>query len=257
MPGPQSTERSLDRVLVRAGLCSRTQARAAIEGGRIAVDGVVVTEPDTWIDVERAAVTVDGEPLRPRERAVWMLHKPVGFVTARIDHRGRPVACDLMPRSIGWLAPVGRLDLDTSGLLLFTNDGQLARAILDPHSGCEKRYEVECTGPLHDADLARLCEGVDLGDGKGDTRRARAEFARRGERDCAIRLWIHEGRNRQVRRMVRSLGVGVAHLHRASIGPLELAELPSGSARALRPEEELALRTSLGSALTPPANGAS
>ena len=253
VPGPQSTEKSLDRVIVRCGLCSRTQARAAIAQGRVEVDGVVVTEPDTWIDETRARVLFDGEPLAARPRATWMLHKPTGYVTARIDHRDRPTVCDLMPASIGWLAPVGRLDLETSGLLLFTNDGELARSVLDPESCLEKTYVVRCSGSLDDQDLALLRSGIDIGDGQGKTRPARAERISDDGRECTIELRIHEGRNRQVRRMVRALGHGVLALHRSHIGPLSLAGLDVGTSRALTDAEVAALRAAAGASTRSPA----
>jgi len=240
--GPQSAEKSLDRVIVRHGLCSRTQARHAIEAGRVAVDGSVVTEPDTWIDEANARVTVDGEPLSMRPRATWMLHKPTGYVTARVDHRDRPTVCDLLPQSIGWLAPVGRLDLDTSGLLLFTNDGELARSVLDPESCLQKTYVVRCSGSLDDDDLARLRTGIDIGDGGPITRKAHAERIDDTGRECTIELRIHEGRNRQVRRMIRALGHGVLALHRSHVGPLSLMGLEVGTSRALTDQEVASLR---------------
>lgn len=249
VPGPQSTEKSIDRVLVRAGLCSRNQARAAIEQGRVEVDGAIVRSPDTWIDVERAVVRVDGERLSTRTRAVWMLHKPVGVVTTRTDHRARTTVCDLLPTPLHWLAPVGRLDLETSGLLLFTNDGELARGILAPGSKLKKTYEVRCSGQLQDEQLMRLRTGLDIGDGSGTTLPAEAELTARGSYECTIRLAIHEGRNRQVRKMVRAVGSGVLALHRSSIGPLGLGDLEVGSARALTVEEEHTLRAAVSAAI--------
>src|SRR5262249_40297844 len=134
------SRKTLDRLLARAGACSRTQARAAIAAGRARVNGVVVRDPDAWVDLVRDRVLLDGEPLRARQRAVWMLHKPVGTISTRSDERGRPTVYSLLPAGLDWLAAVGRLDLDSSGLLLFTNDSLLANAITSPGSKLPKVY---------------------------------------------------------------------------------------------------------------------
>jgi pseudouridine synthase len=249
MAGPQSSDKSIDRVLVAAGLCSRTQARAAVAAGRVEVNGAIVREPDTWIDVGCAVVRVDGELLRSRPRAVWMLHKPTGVVTARVDHRARPTVCDLLPPDLDWLAPIGRLDLETTGLLLFTNDGELARGILAPASKLPKTYEVRCSGQLQDEQLERMRLGLDIGDGAGPTLPAQVELVERGAYECSIRIAIHEGRNRQVRKMVRAIGSGVLALHRSFVGPLGLGDLAVGAARALTAVEEPLLRAAVAGAM--------
>lgn len=213
--------------------------------GRVSVNGTSLLDPDTWVDAANDQICLDGHPVSAQPKATWMLHKPIGYVTTRVDHRARPTACDLMPRDLPWLAPVGRLDLETSGLLLFTNDGDLARTILDPSSKIEKSYVVRCSGPLTQEHLDHLAAGVDIGDGAGPTRPARSELLARDGHECTIRLVIHEGRNRQVRRMIRAVRAGVLALHRERIGPLSLGDLPAGQARALGEHELAPLRTAL------------
>ena len=126
--------KTLDRVLSRAGLCSRSEAQAAIAAGRVQVNGRVVRDVDFWVDAVRDKVLCDGAPLRAQKKEVWMLHKPVGCVTTARDEHDRATVYELLPKDLPWLAPVGRLDQDTSGLLLFTNDSDLAHAITEPAS---------------------------------------------------------------------------------------------------------------------------
>lgn len=248
MPPPSNHQKSIDRLLPHWGICSRTQARQAVAAGRVTVNHQVLLDPDTWVDVGLDQIHLDGNLLSAQPKATWMLHKPLGYVTTRVDHRARPTVCELLPAHLQWLAPVGRLDLDTSGLLLFTNDGGLARAILDPHSKLEKAYIVRCSAPLQQEHLDRLAAGVDIGDGAGPTRPAQAERICVQGHETTIRLVIHEGRNRQVRRMVRAVRAGVLALHRERIGPLTLGDLPVGQARAVREDELDSLRTALAQA---------
>ncbi len=243
--GPVSAhgKKTLDRLLSRAGLWSRNQARSAIAAGRVQVNGRTVRDPDTWVDPARDRVQCDGAPLVARAKEVWMLHKPVGYVTTAADEHGRPTVYALLPADLPWLAPVGRLDRDTSGLLLLTNDSDLAHAITDPGRHLPKTYVVRCRGHLGDATLARLAAGVLLAD--GPTRPARVEFVALAGRDTTIRLVLTEGRNRQVRRMVAAVGSRVQELRRTDIGPLSLGDLPAGAARRLSPAEVAALRAAV------------
>lgn len=244
MAGPG--KKTLDRALSRAGVCSRTQARALVDAGRVTVNGRAARDPEAWIDLVRDRVLVDGQPLQAVRKQVWMLHKPVGYVTTADDERGRQTVYDLLPADVPWLAPVGRLDKDTSGLLLFTNDSDLAHAITEPSTELPKRYVVTCRPPLDDAALRALAAGVTLDD--GPTRRARVA-PRPGPADAStFALEITEGRNRQVRRMVEAVGSEVLALHRERIGPLELGELPIGSLRRLSADEVAALRAAVGPA---------
>jgi pseudouridine synthase len=235
--------KTLDRVLSRAGLCSRMQAQAAIAAGRVQVNGRVVRDVDHWVDPVRDEVLCDGALLRARKKEVWMLHKPVGCVTTARDERDRTTVYALLPKDLPWLAPVGRLDQDTSGLLLFTNDSDLAHAITDPASKLGKTYEARCEPALGDDALARLRSGVALDD--GPTQPARVERLAGDATSTTLRLSITEGRNRQVRRMVEAVGSQVRALHRTAIGPLVLGDLPDGKARPLTADELRALRGSV------------
>src|SRR5262249_49266396 len=161
--------RTLDRLLSRAGVCSRAQARELVAAGRVAVNGAVARSADRWVDPARDAVTLDGAPLVASARRVLLLHKPTDCVTTRRDERGRRTVYDLLGAAAqgedGWLAPVGRLDRDTSGLLLLTNDHDLADALTDPRQHVAKTYLVKAATRLDDEQLAALARGVRLEDG--------------------------------------------------------------------------------------------
>jgi 23S rRNA pseudouridine2605 synthase len=246
---PTGGKKTLDRVLSRAGACSRNQARAAIAAGRVQVGGCTVHDPDAWIDPARDRVTLDGAPLRARAKEVWALHKPVGYVTTADDEHGRDTVYSLLPADATWLAPVGRLDRDSSGLLLFTNDSDLAHAITAPASKLPKTYEVRCKGRVDDGALARLRDGVELHDGR--TLPAHVDRIGADERTTTLRVELTEGRNRQVRRMVQAVGSRVHTLHRTRIGPLALGELGAGQCRRLDAAEVQALRAAVAATRVP------
>jgi len=227
-------------VLSKAGLGSRTQARSWIHGGRVKVNGKVVENPDLWIDFARDKVLFDGKPLRAQRRVYLLLHKPTGYITTFKDPEGRPTVYDLIPELETFVSPVGRLDLDTSGLLILTNDTQFAERLTNPEHKVPKTYLVKCADLLSDEALARLRDGVGLSD--GPTKPARV----RRIRDSEIELTITEGRNRQVRRMVEAVGSKVLELMRTAIGPVPVGDLPIGASRELTAVELRAL------GLTPP-----
>ena len=242
---PSSERRTLDRLLSRAGFCSRAQARELIAAGRVAVNGSVARSADQWVDPARDRVTVDGAPLVAAARRVLLLHKPKDCVTTRSDEHGRRTIYDLLGAAAqgpdGWLAPVGRLDRDTSGLLLLTNDHDLADALTDPARHVPKTYLVKAATRLDEEQLAALARGVRLDD--GPTRSARVRRVRDTARRTLLELEITEGRNRQVRRMLEAVGSGVLELRRTALGPLTL-DVPSGRWRELGPEEVAGLRAS-------------
>ena len=235
--GPR--RRGLERCLSKLGVCSRTQARAWILAGRVRVNGVVIVDPEAWFDPARDEFAVDGRAVG-RERKLYLaLHKPRGYLTTRTDPGERRTVYELLGSVGAWVVPVGRLDLETSGLLLFTNDTQFADWVTSPGSHVEKTYRVECTPRLDPDALARLERGVELAD--GPTRPARVgRHVFRGKSSC-FELTITEGRNRQVRRMVKAVGAKVTALVRLSIGPLHLGALPSGAVRELTAAEVQAL----------------
>ena len=237
--GRRRTLRGLERILSKAGACSRTEARAWIRAGRVRVNRVTIVDPDAWFDPERDVIEVDGRRLGSRERVYYMLHKPRGYLTTRTDPDGRPTVYDLVPDLEEWVIPVGRLDLDTSGLLLLTNDTRFADAVTSPASHVAKTYRVEASPRLSAEALARLRDGLVLHD--GPTRPARVENVRERGPATVFDLSITEGRNRQVRRMVREVGSKVRRLARIAIGPVVLGDLAPGDLRALTPAELRAL----------------
>lgn len=231
--------KTLDRVLSKAGAGSRTQAARWIEAGRVRVNGRIATDPGQWIDPKRDRVFLDGRLLGSARRAYWVLYKPTGYLTTRVDPAGRPTVFDLLPPSTGYLFPVGRLDLDTSGLVLLTNDSRFADFLTDPAHGVPKTYLVKASSPLSDADLEALRDGVELSD--GTTRPARVRRLRETGGRTVFEITIAEGRNRQVRRMVEAVGSKVLKLVRVAIGPLRIGDLPIGSSRPLLAAERRAL----------------
>lgn len=222
-------------MLSKAGLGSRSQARSWIHAGRVRVNGKVVENPDLWIDFERDRVLFDGKPLQARERVYILLYKPTGYITTFSDPDGRPTVYDLIPDVETFVSPVGRLDLDTSGLLILTNDTQLAERLTNPDHKIAKTYLVKCADLLSEDALQRLRDGVELSD--GPTRPALVRRVRDSEKHSHIEITISEGRNRQVRRMVEAVGSKVLKLVRTAIGAIEIGDLRIGTWRVLRPGE--------------------
>jgi len=222
------------KYLAAGGAGSRRKCEEFIAQGRVRVNGIVVTSPGDRVDPNVDRVELDGSPVGlTGARQTIMFHKPPGYVTTCSDPQGRPIVLDLLPDSLrhqGFF-PVGRLDKDTEGLLLLTNDGDLAYRLTHPRFGVEKTYRVTVRGLVSDGDLARLESGVDLG-GK-ITAPARVQRVRRGKDRTSFDLVLHEGRKRQIRRMVRAVGHRVARLVRTRLGPLRLGELPQGAWRFL------------------------
>ena len=226
--------KTLERVLSKAGVGSRSEARRWIGEGRVRVNGRVAGDPDAWVDLERDRVSFDGKPLRQSKRVYLLLNKPTGYLTTYDDPRGRPTVYDLLDRE-EYLFPVGRLDLDTSGLLILTNDTAFAERLTNPDYKVPKTYRVKASQVLSDEQLDNLRRGVMLRD--GITRPAIVERIDRS----AFTITIREGRNRQVRRMVQALGAKVLKLTRVAIGPIGIGDLPVGGTRELTDEEVLLL----------------
>jgi pseudouridine synthase len=202
-PKHNSVVKTLDRVLSKAGLGSRTDARKWIGAGRVAVNGKTIQSPDLWVDVKRDRVTLDGRPLVAREKQYMLLYKPKGYLTTYKDPEGRKTVYDLLPGAGEWIFPVGRLDQDTTGLLIMTNDTDFANYIMSPESKVPKTYLVKSSLRLSDEQLDRLRAGVELAD--GPTRPALVKRIRDSARYTFFEITITEGRNRQVRRMVEAL----------------------------------------------------
>jgi 23S rRNA pseudouridine2605 synthase len=228
--------KTLERVLSKAGVGSRSEARKWIGACRVKVNGRVVESPDAWIDLERDRVTLDDKPLQSEERIYLLMHKPAGYLTTYRDPEGRPTVYDLLPDRDHYLFPVGRLDRDTSGLLIMTNDAQFAERLTNPEYHVPKTYFVKASKVVNDEQLDRLRNGIELRDGM--TRPAIVE--RIGKSTFSIT--ITEGRNRQVRRMVEALDAKVEKLVRTAIGGVGIGDLASRAVRELEVEEVRSLQ---------------
>ena len=223
----------LDKYLSRAGVASRRELREIIRGGAVRVDGVRVTDGAHKIDETACTVTVHGESVRPAGTLVVMMNKPAGYITATEDARMATVMELLPPELRGLqLKPVGRLDRETEGLLLFTNDGDLLHRIVSPRHAVEKEYYAEHEGVVTADDIARFAEGLLLRDG---TRCRPAKLERVGIGRSLIT--VSEGRYHQVRRMMSARGMYVTYLRRVREGALRLGDLAPGAVRVLAPEE--------------------
>lgn len=232
--------KTLERVLSKAGVGSRTEARGWIAAGRVTVNGKVARDPDQWIDMERDRVRFDDRPLEVRQRLYVLLYKPTGYLTTYKDRDGRPTVYDLVADVGTFLSPVGRLDLDTSGLLLMTNDTQLAERVTNPESHVPKTYLVKASAVLSDEQLQQLRDGLELSD--GPTRPSGVKRVRDSARYTHFEITLTEGRNRQVRRMVEALGARVLKLVRVRLGPIAIGTLPIGKWRLLTPAEVATLK---------------
>jgi 23S rRNA pseudouridine2605 synthase len=227
--------KTLERVLSKAGLGSRTEARKWIGAGRVKVNGKVEGDPNRWVDLERDRVTFDDKPLEKAGHVYLLLHKPEGVLTTYRDPEGRKTIYDLLPDRDRYLFPVGRLDLDTSGLLILTNDTAFAERMTNPEYHVPKTYVVKASKHLTEAQLDELRRGLDLRD--GPTRPATVERLRDPGGKTVFEITITEGRNRQVRRMVEALDAKVVSLARIAIGAITLGALEAGVTRELTPEE--------------------
>lgn len=245
----QQEEERLARYLAHAGIASRRHAEEIIAAGRVQVNGQVMTVQGTKIDPARDIVSVDGKPVRVKSRHVYLLlHKPVGYVSTVSDPQGRLTVMDLLPAELRRLRvyPVGRLDSDTSGLLLLTNDGDFALKLSHPRYSMEKHYHAQVLGCPDEAALQALRRGVTFIEDSGRSYKsapAQVSLLRKVGTHCWLSLTIHEGRKRQVRRMLAAVGYHVLQLTRVGIGPLTLGDVPAGKWRYLTDEEVAALLT--------------
>ena len=237
--GTDRNLKTLDRVFSKAGLGSRGEARSWIGAGRVRVNGKVVQNPDHWVDLDHDRVTLDNKPLQAARKIYLLLYKPKGYVTSHGDPDGRPTVYDLIRDAGKWLAPVGRLDLDTSGLLILTNDNQFADHITDPLHKVPKTYQIKAATLLTNEQIARLRAGVELSDGPSAP--AVVERLRDGPKHTFLEMTITEGRNRQVRRMLEAIDSKVSKLVRTAIGPVRIGNLEIGKWRMLTADEVLAL----------------
>jgi pseudouridine synthase len=231
--------KTLERVFSKAGLGSRTDARSWIGARRVRVNGKIVENPDHWVDLVRDTVTLDGKPLRAPSKTYILLYKPTGYLTTWRDPEGRPTVYDLASDAGTWLSPVGRLDLDSSGLLILTNDTDFAERVTNPNRKLPKTYLVKASTLLSEEQLDSLRRGPMLND--GPTRPAIVTRVRDSAKYTFLEIVVTEGRNRQVRRMIEAIGSKVLKLVRVAIGPVRIGELEIGKWRRLSDEEIRAL----------------
>lgn len=226
----------LHKILARAGVASRRAAEELIRQGRVSVDGKIVTEMGVQVDPERHAVAFDGRPVSGRQQKIYvLLNKPKGYVTTLSDPQGRPIVTSLLKGISARLYPVGRLDLDTEGALLLTNDGELAQKIQHPSHEVKKTYVARVRGRPDREKLLQLEKGLEI-EGRR-TWPAQIHVVACGIHDTTIRITIHEGRKRQIRKMFAAVGHRVLDLKRTAYGGLELGDLPLGKYRFLDDKE--------------------
>lgn len=226
----------LQKVLAAAGLASRRGAELLIEEGRVEVNGKVVTEQGMRVDPDRDHIRVDGSRIPPpRRHAYLVLNKPRGVVSTMDDPEGRPTLADYLPRRRDRLFHVGRLDTDTEGLIIITNDGEFAHRLAHPSYQVPKTYLAEVAGSMDNRTLKRLTKGVTLND--GPIRPDKVKLIHRTESRTLIQVSLHTGRNRIVRRMMDAVGHPVDRLSRIAIGPVRLGQLKVGQTRELTREE--------------------
>ena len=234
-------EERLQKILSRAGITSRRGAEELITAGRVAVNGRVVTELGTKADPGRDSITLDGKKIAPAVSGVYLLlYKPAGYMTTLKDPEGRPLVTDLLKDVRERVYPVGRLDYNTEGLLLLTNDGDWANALAHPRHEVDKGYHVRIRGRVTEEQLRKLAAGVQLDDGM--TAPAVVSLVRESESNTWLSITIHEGRYRQVRRMCEAVGLSVVRLKRVSYAFLTLEGLRSGEYRTLSRDEVERLR---------------
>ena len=221
------------------GFCSRSQAFALIREGKVRLNGTVPHNPSTPVRLGVDRIEVAGQKVAAAEKTYLMMNKPRGIVTSASDEKGRDTVYTL-PKELEWIAPVGRLDKASEGLLLLTNDSEWAARITDPASHLDKTYHVQVAAVAGEEMLEKLTRGVETE--KGEVLRGkRAEMVRAGGKNSWIELVLDEGKNRQIRRMFDGLGVEVLRLIRVSIGPLQLGDLAKGKHRPLRADEKALL----------------
>ena len=244
MPRKEPARRTgLARALSKLGYCSRSQAAALIGAGRVRLNGEVRRDPETPVRLGQDRIAVDGQDLDPQPKIYLMMNKPRGLVTTASDEKGRETvyaALEKAREALPWVAPVGRLDKASEGLLLLTNDSEWGARIAAPETHLEKTYHVQIGSVAGEKLAAALVSGVRTED--GDFLRAgRARLLRAGEKNCWLEITLDEGKNRQIRRMLAALAVEVLRLVRVAIGPVQLGTLAKGAYRRLSAEEKLAL----------------
>jgi 23S rRNA pseudouridine2605 synthase len=230
----------LARALSKLGFCSRGQAAQLIRAGRVRVDGTLRRDPETSVRLGKDRIEIDGQRVSASKKIYLVINKSRGIVTSASDEKGRDTVYSLLGAELPWVAPVGRLDKASEGLLLLTNDTEWAARITAPETHLDKTYHVQIAR-IADASLIETAKnGIRTKD--GDLLRVKdASLLRQGERNSWLEIILDEGKNRHIRRMMEALGIEVLRLIRVAIGPLALGDLPKSAVRALTPEEKLSL----------------
>ena len=237
----------LARALSKLGYCSRTQAAELIHAGRVGLNGSVRRDPETPVRLEQDRIVVDGQAVDSQKKIYLMMNKQRGVVTTASDEKGRDTVYAVLEKSnhsLPWVAPVGRLDKASEGLLLLTNDSEWGARIAAPETHLEKAYHVQIRQVVDEEFTQAIVRGV-RDDGGEVLRAARACVLRVGEKNCWLEIVLEEGKNRQIRRMLEAMGAEVLRLVRVAIGPLPLGELAKGAFRALTKEEKRMLDSAM------------
>jgi 23S rRNA pseudouridine2605 synthase len=229
------------------GYCSRSQATILIRAGRVTLNARIVRDPETSVRIPQDRIEIDGSPLNKKQPIYLVMNKPRGIVTTASDEKGRDTVYTLLDPTLPWVGPVGRLDKASEGLLLLTNDSEWAAKITDPISHLDKKYHVHVDRVADDDLLTQIKRGgviereASAADNSETLRAKDVRLLRHGDKNSWLEITLDEGKNRQIRRSLETLGVQVLRLVRVSIGPLELGDLKKGSVRQLTPEEKKAI----------------
>lgn len=237
-----ATRQRLQRLLASAGFGSRRQCEELIEAGRVEVDGQVVTKLGTTVDPNANKVRVDGMELKPQKLVYYAVNKPIGYVTTNVDPQGRDRVVDLVPPSER-VFPVGRLDRNSEGLILLTNDGDLAQKLTHPKFGVRKIYRVTVAGKVDGETMKQMRRGIFIAEGRATVEGARILKTR--ARSTELEIVLREGKNREIRRILARLGHKVQHLRRIAVGPLRLGDLPTGAYHPLTRQEIKKLKSAV------------
>jgi 23S rRNA pseudouridine2605 synthase len=237
----------LARALSKLGYCSRQQAAQLIQQGKVRLNGSTPKNPETPVRLGTDRIEVQGHVLKPAEKIYLMMNKPRGIITSSADEKGRDTVYSLLPPDLTWLAPVGRLDKASEGLLLFTNDSEWNARVTNPETLLDKTYHVQIATVADSHLIESLERGVET-ERNELLRCKRATLLRTGEKNSWLEIILDEGKNRQIRRILDALGIEVLRLIRVSIGPLQLGKLPKSARRPLTHAELAALNRSMNSA---------
>ena len=230
----------LARALSKLGYCSRSQAEQLIRAGSVQINGATKRDPETPVLLDRDRIAIKGQSVAAAEKVYLMMNKPRGLVTTAADEKGRPTVYSNLSANLPWVAPVGRLDKASEGLLLLTNDSEWAARITAPESRIPKTYHVQVSGVQDDEIAQKLVKGFVVANGEF-LNVTNAQVLRHGGKNTWLAITLEEGKNRHIRRMFEKLGMEVLRLLRISIGPLELDDLPKGSVRQLTSAEKSTL----------------